>query len=101
MYSHATPTDRRAALVGLTAEEAALVLTGFSQSFITLWQAGTTPSAYQVRHELKTALADNPRHEIYRSMAMLLADGGGPHPDDVAHLEWCRRVVLTTIGAAS
>lgn len=92
------PETRHAALLGLSVEEAALILTAFSRTFIELWQTDTAPTGYQVRHELKAALADNPRHEIYSAMALVAREDGGPHPDDMAHLEWCRRAAETVLG---
>ncbi|WP_371781840.1 hypothetical protein [Streptosporangium subroseum] len=100
MHIHATPTahpmpltTRHADLLGFTLDEAALILTAFSMSFITRWQTDTVPTATEIRHELTTALTENPRGEIYEAMSVLLEEDGGPHPDDRAHLNWCRRVV--------
>jgi hypothetical protein len=101
MHIHATPTAaaRHAAFFGFTLEEAALILTAFSLRFISLWRTDVTPTAHEIRSELKTALTDNPRSEIYQAMAMVLAEEGGPHPDDKAHLDWCRRTVADLVSA--
>ncbi|WP_068928124.1 hypothetical protein [Planobispora rosea] len=104
MYAHATPTVptvHYADLLGFTPEEAALILTAFSVPFVILWRTDTTPTATEIRHELATVLAENPRGEIYEAMALLLKDDGGPHPDDIAHLDWCRRIIATRVSAGS
>ncbi|RBQ20477.1 hypothetical protein DP939_11935 [Spongiactinospora rosea] len=106
MYLYAIPVEeqvpmsfeRHAALMGLTVDEAAMLLTGLSVSFISKWQTRTVPTAAEVQAELKTILTENPASEIYETMAMLSADNGGPDPSGEAHLEWYRAIVRTLAG---
>ncbi|MFI6906630.1 hypothetical protein ACIBKY_35595 [Nonomuraea sp. NPDC050394] len=92
MRNHATPAaNRPTSLAGFTVEEAALTLMAFSTHYINAPAASRSLTADQVRQELSEILATYPMYEIWEAMALIARAEGGPHPDDMAHLEWWRQ----------